>query len=97
RLSSVDRLSLRDLVCQPAEKQMINGLTPHAYTEPRIVEHPNLELLTGLLAAARPALFVADREWRQIEINEAPLFLCHCSDLTRIVCRISLPTFLDPL
>src|SRR5437762_477168 len=47
---------------------------PHAYTENQLVEQPAVGLLAELLAAVKPALVAADREWQQVAVNEAPSF-----------------------
>src|ERR1017187_2863553 len=47
---------------------------PHAYTEDQLVEQPNIGLFAKLLAAVKPALLAADREWQKVAANEAPTF-----------------------
>ena len=47
---------------------------PHAYTEDQLVEQPAIGLFAELLAAVKPALVAADREWQQVAVKEAPDF-----------------------
>lgn len=47
---------------------------PHAYTEDQIVERPAIGLFAELLAAVKPALVAAAREWQEVAVKEAPDF-----------------------
>jgi hypothetical protein len=47
---------------------------PHAYTEDQAVERPAIGLFAELLAAVKPALVAADREWQEVAVKEAPDF-----------------------
>jgi len=47
---------------------------PCAYTEDQLVEQSAIGLFSELLAAVKPALVAADREWQKVGANEAPTF-----------------------
>ena len=47
---------------------------PHAYTEDQLVEQLAIGLFAVLLAAVKPALVAADREWQEVAVKEAPDF-----------------------
>jgi hypothetical protein len=49
-------------------------MSAHAYTEDQLVEQPAIGLFTELLAAVKPALAAADREWQEVAVKEAPDF-----------------------
>ena len=48
---------------------------PNICTEDQLVEQPAIGLFSELLAAVKPALVAADREWHKVAANEAPTFL----------------------
>ena len=49
-------------------------MNAHAYTEDQLVEQPAIGLFAELLAAVKPALVAADREWQAVAVKEAPDF-----------------------